>query len=69
MTELKEEVKNLDELLNQATEQGYVTLDDILTAFPEVEENVAQPKPSRRKPRKRRRQRSFGNRLWVRETA
>jgi RNA polymerase primary sigma factor len=42
MTELKEEVKNLDELLNQATEQGYVTLDDILMAFPEAEENVAQ---------------------------
>jgi len=42
MTELKEEVKNLDELLNQATDKGYVTLDDILTAFPEAEENVAQ---------------------------
>jgi RNA polymerase primary sigma factor len=54
MTELQEEVKSLDkvknseevqsldELLEQATERGYVTLDDILTAFPEAEENVAQ---------------------------
>jgi RNA polymerase primary sigma factor len=42
MTELKEEVKSLDELLDQAAERGYVTLDDILTAFPEAEENVAQ---------------------------
>jgi RNA polymerase primary sigma factor len=48
MTKVKEEVKsleevnNLDELLEQATERGYVTLNDILTAFPEAEENVAQ---------------------------
>jgi RNA polymerase primary sigma factor len=42
MVELKEEVKSLDELLDQATEQGYVTADDILTAIPEAEENVAQ---------------------------
>jgi RNA polymerase primary sigma factor len=48
MAQLKEEVKsleevnNLDELLDQSTEQGYVTVDDILTAFPEAEENLAQ---------------------------
>jgi RNA polymerase primary sigma factor len=42
MVELKEEVKSLDELLDQATEQGYVTADDILIAVPEAEENVAQ---------------------------
>jgi RNA polymerase primary sigma factor len=42
MAGLKEEVKSLDELLEQATGRGYVTLDDILTAFPEAEENVAQ---------------------------
>jgi RNA polymerase primary sigma factor len=48
MAELKEkaksleEVNRLDELLNQAAERGYVILDDILTAFPEAEENVAQ---------------------------
>jgi RNA polymerase primary sigma factor len=42
MAELKEEVKKLDELLNEATERGYVTLDGILTAFPEAEENLAQ---------------------------
>jgi RNA polymerase primary sigma factor len=48
MAELKEgakslaEVNGLDELLNQAAERGYVTLDDILTAFTEAEENVAQ---------------------------
>jgi RNA polymerase primary sigma factor len=42
MAELKEKVKSLDELLDQATERGYVTLDDILMAFPEAEENVAQ---------------------------
>jgi RNA polymerase primary sigma factor len=42
MAELKEEVKSLDDLLDQATERGYVTADDILTAFPEAEENLAQ---------------------------
>jgi RNA polymerase primary sigma factor len=42
MAELKEEVKSLDELLDQATEQGYITADDILMAFPEAEENLAQ---------------------------
>jgi RNA polymerase primary sigma factor len=42
MTELKEEVKSLDELLDQATERGYVTADDILMAFPKAEENLAQ---------------------------
>ncbi|MFB0538284.1 MAG: sigma-70 family RNA polymerase sigma factor, partial [Anaerolineae bacterium] len=42
MIELKEEEKILDELLDQATERGYVTADDILTAFPEAEENLAQ---------------------------
>ena len=42
MAELKEEVKSLDELLDQATERGYVTADGILTAFPEAEENLAQ---------------------------
>jgi RNA polymerase primary sigma factor len=42
MAELKEEMNTLDELLDQATERGYVTLDDILTAFPEAEENLAQ---------------------------
>ena len=42
MAELQEGVKSLNELLDQATEQGYVTADDILMAFPEAEENVAQ---------------------------
>jgi len=42
MAELKEEVKSLDELLDQATEQGYITADEILMAFPEAEENLAQ---------------------------
>ena len=42
MAELKEEVKSLDELLEQATERGYVTLDYILTIFPEAEEDLAQ---------------------------
>jgi RNA polymerase primary sigma factor len=42
MADLKEEVKSLDELLDQAAEQGYVTADQILTAFPEAEENLAQ---------------------------
>jgi RNA polymerase primary sigma factor len=42
MAELKEEAKSLDDLLDQATEQGYVTVDDILTAFPEAEENLTQ---------------------------
>jgi len=42
MAELKEEVKSLDELLDQATERGYVTADDILMAFPEAEENLSQ---------------------------
>jgi RNA polymerase primary sigma factor len=42
MAELKEEVKKLDELLDQATEKGYVTTDEILTVFPEAEENLAQ---------------------------
>jgi RNA polymerase primary sigma factor len=42
MAELKEEVKSPDELLDQATERGYVTADDILMAFPEAEENLAQ---------------------------
>ena len=36
------EVKSLDELLDQATEQGYITADDVLMAFPEAEENLAQ---------------------------
>ncbi len=42
MAELKEEVKSLDELLDQATERGYVTADDILMAFPGAEEKLAQ---------------------------
>ena len=42
MAELKEEVKSLDELLEQAIERGYVTFEDILMALPEAEENVAQ---------------------------
>jgi RNA polymerase primary sigma factor len=42
MAELQEEVKSLDELLDQATERGYVTADDILMVFPEAEENLAQ---------------------------
>jgi RNA polymerase primary sigma factor len=47
VVELKEQVKGLeekivDELLEQATERGYVTLDDILTAFSEAEENLDQ---------------------------
>ena len=43
MAKLKEEVKSLDELLEQAIERGYVTFEDILMALPEAEENVAQP--------------------------
>jgi len=42
MADLKEEVKGLDELLDQATEKGHVTTDEILTVFPEAEENLAQ---------------------------
>jgi RNA polymerase primary sigma factor len=42
MAELKEEVKSLDELLEQATERGYVTTNEIMMAFPEAEENLAQ---------------------------
>jgi len=42
MVELKEEVKSLDELLEQAIERGYVTFEDILMAFHEAEEKVAQ---------------------------
>jgi RNA polymerase primary sigma factor len=42
MAELKKEVKNLDELLDQAIGRGYVTADDILMAFPEAEENLDQ---------------------------
>jgi len=42
MAELKEEVKSLNDLLEQAIERGYVTADDILMAFPEAEENLAQ---------------------------
>ena len=42
MAELKKEVRDLDELLDQAADQGYVTVDEILMAFPEAEENVAQ---------------------------
>jgi RNA polymerase primary sigma factor len=42
MAELKEEVKKLDELLDQATEKGHVTTDEILKVFPEAEENLAQ---------------------------
>jgi RNA polymerase primary sigma factor len=42
MVELKEEVKSLDEVLEQATERGYVTFEDILMAFPEAEEDLAQ---------------------------
>jgi RNA polymerase primary sigma factor len=41
-TKSLEEVNRLDELLNQAAERGYVILDEILTVFPEAEENVAQ---------------------------
>jgi RNA polymerase primary sigma factor len=41
MAELKE-VKSLDELLEQATEQGYVTFEDILMVLPEAEEDLAQ---------------------------
>ena len=42
MAELKKEVKSLDELLEQATERGYVTFEDILMAFPEAEEDLAR---------------------------
>ena len=42
MADLKEEVKGLDELLEQATERGYVTTNEIMMAFPEAEENLAQ---------------------------
>jgi len=42
MADLKEEVKSLDELLDQAIEKGHVTTDEILTVFPEAEENLAQ---------------------------
>lgn len=40
--ELKMERKKLDNLLQQATKQGYVTLDDILAALPWGEENLEQ---------------------------
>ena len=42
MAELKEEVKSLDKLLEQATERGYVTTNEIMMAFPEAEEDLAQ---------------------------
>jgi len=42
MVELKEKVKSLDELLDQAVEQGYITACDILMALPEAEEDLAQ---------------------------
>ncbi len=42
MAELKEEVKSLDELLDQAVEQGYITAYDILMALPEAEKDLAQ---------------------------
>ncbi len=41
MAELKEDEKSLDELLDRATERGYVTAYEILKAFPEAEENLA----------------------------
>jgi RNA polymerase primary sigma factor len=40
--ELKIEQKSLDDLLQQATKQGYVTLDDILAALPRGEDNLDQ---------------------------
>ena len=41
MGELKEEDKGLEQLLDRATERGYVTAYEILKAFPEAEENLA----------------------------
>jgi RNA polymerase primary sigma factor len=40
--EVKEEVNVLEELLNKATTSGYLTTDDLLASFPEVEDNMAQ---------------------------
>ena len=40
--EVKEEVNVLEELLNKATTCGYLTTDDLLASFPEVEDNMAQ---------------------------
>ena len=42
MTELKVEQRSVDELLQQATSRGYLTLEEILMAFPRGEENLDQ---------------------------
>jgi hypothetical protein len=40
---LKSEIELLsDELVQKAAQQGYLTTDDLLAAFPEAEENMAQ---------------------------
>ena len=36
------EVNVLDELMNKATANGYLTTDDLLSSFPEAEDNMAQ---------------------------
>ncbi len=40
--ELKEEWPDIQSLLDEAQEKGYLTLDDILEVFPEAEEDLAQ---------------------------
>ena len=40
--EIEEGVSGEEYLLSKASEQGFVTYDDILTAFPQAEENLAQ---------------------------
>ena len=43
LEEPKDYVANvLDELLHKATDQGYLTTDDLLAAFPEAEDNMTQ---------------------------
>jgi len=41
LVEIEEETSREEYLLARATEQGFVTYDDILTAFPEAEENLS----------------------------
>ncbi|MGQ9585747.1 MAG: sigma-70 family RNA polymerase sigma factor [Anaerolineae bacterium] len=42
MTEQVLQTSSLEDLLEKATTQGYVTIDDILEAYPEAEEDLAQ---------------------------
>jgi RNA polymerase primary sigma factor len=42
LTETEQEISGEDYLLSKASEQGFVTYDDILVAFPEAEENLAE---------------------------